>query len=264
VDDRPNYLGLISDITWQKEQEKARKKLELELAKARTLADLGLLIEGISHNLNGPLHNILGYVHLMLEDYPDSRDLNRIQANGFRMAEIIKSLMNRAGEEVIFAPRPIDINELVQRELEFFDHNLYFKNIVHKVVELSPHLPEVMAVYSDISQSVANLVSNAVDALKESEEKELRIATGLCAEGLCITVEDTGVGIPPDKLEAIFEPFYSTKAPDETAGRGLGLSISRQLLVAYGARIEVSSEVGRGSTFRLIIPEDRFACEQPL
>ncbi|MCD4827823.1 MAG: hypothetical protein K8R90_00125 [Candidatus Cloacimonetes bacterium] len=264
VDGSPNFLGLISDITQQKEHEEARKKLELELAKARTLADLGLLIEGISHNLNGPLHNILGYVHLLLDVYPDNRDLNRIQANGIRMADIIKSLMNRMGEEMVFAPRPIDVNELVRRELDFFDHNLYFKNNVQKRIELAPNLPLVMAVYSDISQSVANLISNAVDALKVSKRKELCISTELCEKGMRITVEDTGVGIPADKLETIFESFYSTKTQDDTTGAGLGLSISRQLLSAYGAQLLVNSELGRGSRFSIVIPSERFADSAPV
>jgi signal transduction histidine kinase len=261
VDGKPNYLGLISDITHQKEFEKSRRQLELELSKAQELANIGLLIEGISHNLNGPLHNILGYVQLMQEVYPDSTDLRKIRQNGLRMAEIIKSLMNRMSQVVVFAPRPVEINELVRLELDFFEHNLFFKNQIEKEIQLGDDLPRIVVVYSDVSQSISNLISNAIDALEGMDDGQIAISTSMTDKGLCISIKDNGPGIPPDKLEMIFEPFYSTKKMDTRIGRGLGLSISRQLLAGYGAWIEVESIVGVGSQFKVVFPPQVFALQ---
>jgi signal transduction histidine kinase len=254
-----NFLGLISDLTQLKDFERSRRQLELQLSKAQELANIGLLIEGISHNLNGPLHNILGYVQLMQEVYPNSTDLKKIRQNGLRMAEIIKSLMNRMTQVVVFAPRPVDINELVRLELDFFEHNLTFKNQVDKQIALGDNLPRIVVVYSDVSQSISNLISNAIDAVDEMEDKRIAVTTALTERGLRVSVADNGSGIPSDKLDMIFEPFYSSKRLETRSGRGLGLSISKQLLAAYGAWIEVESRVGLGSRFTVIFPPTVFA-----
>jgi signal transduction histidine kinase len=177
------------------------------------------------------------------------------------MAEIIKSLMNRMSQVVVFAPRPVEINELVRLELDFFEHNLFFKNQIEKEIQLGDDLPRIVVVYSDVSQSISNLISNAIDALEGMDDGQIAISTSMTDKGLCISIKDNGPGIPPDKLEMIFEPFYSTKKMDTRIGRGLGLSISRQLLAGYGAWIEVESIVGVGSQFKVVFPPQVFALQ---
>ena len=257
-DDQANYLGLISEITQQKEAEIERQRLEMQLQTSKKLAEIGLLIEGISHNLNSPLHNMLAYVHFLRSEFGDHRDLLKLQENGQRMAEIIKSLMNRMSEAVIFSARPIEINELVRLELSFFDHNLYFKNNVRKVIELGDDLPKIMAVYSDISQALSNLISNAVDAVKATHNKVITIQTFMRDEDLIIAVEDTGIGIAREDLGTIFEPFHSSKEKQNGMGRGIGLAISKQLLESYDAIITVESTPSQGSRFEIVFPRDRF------
>ncbi len=258
---KANYLGLISEITQQKEAEIERQRLEMQLQTTKKLAEIGLLIEGISHNLNSPLHNMLAYVHFLRGEFGDHKDLIKLQENGQRMAEIIKSLMNRMSEAVVFSARPIDINELVGLELAFFEHNLYFKNNVRKVIRLQENLPDVMAVYSDISQALSNLISNAVDAVKGTRDKTITIETFLRDENLVISVEDTGVGIPEERLGSIFEPFQSSKETANGIGRGIGLAISRQLLESYDAKVNVESVVNQGSRFEIVFPKERFVDE---
>ncbi len=257
-DDQANYLGLISEITQQKEAEIERQRLEMQLQTSKKLAEIGLLIEGISHNLNSPLHNMLAYVHFLRSEFGDHRDLLKLQENGQRMAEIIKSLMNRMSEAVIFSARPIEINELVRLELSFFDHNLYFKNNVRKVIELEDDLPKIMAVYSDISQALSNLISNAVDAVKATHNKVITIQTFMRDEDLIIAVEDTGIGIEQEDMATIFEPFHSSKEKQNGMGRGIGLAISKQLLESYDAIITVESTPNQGSRFEIVFPRDRF------
>ncbi len=260
-DDQANYLGLISEITQQREAEIERQRLEMQLQTSKKLAEIGLLIEGISHNLNSPLHNMLAYVHFLRTEFGDHRDLMKLQENGQRMAEIIKSLMNRMSEAVIFSARPIEINELVKLELAFFDHNLYFKNNVRKVIELADDLPKIMAVYSDISQALSNLISNAVDAVKTTGEKAITIQTFRREQHLIIAVEDTGIGIAQEDLANIFEPFHSSKEAKDGMGRGIGLAISKQLLESYDANITVESTLHIGSRFEIVFPQDRFVTE---
>ncbi len=257
-DDQANFLGLISEITQQKEAEIERKRLEMQLQTSKKLAEIGLLIEGISHNLNSPLHNILAYVHFLRSEFGDHKDLMKLQDNGQRMAEIIKSLMNRMSEAVVFSARAIEINELVRLELAFFEHNLYFKNNVRKVIELQDDLPQIMAVYSDISQALSNLISNAVDAVKTTHDKVVTIQTFMRDNNLVIAVEDTGIGIAQEDLPTIFEPFQSSKEQTNGVGRGVGLAISRQLLESYDAVITVNSTPNVGSRFEIVFPEDRF------
>ncbi|PID29968.1 MAG: hypothetical protein CSB55_00605 [Candidatus Cloacimonadota bacterium] len=254
-DDKPGiYSGVIVDITTQKEILNAQKKLENQLIQSRRLSEVGLLIEGISHNLNSPLSNLLGYIQLLKEEYPDLKDVQKIFDNGMRMAEIIKTLMDRVSDTEVFAPRMINVNDMINKEIDFFKHNLFFKANVEVKLDLDESLPPVSMIYSDLSQTAANILSNATEAMKDSSKKIIFVKTYRENNFLKISIKDTGHGIPEDKINVIFEPFYSDKGLTDKSGRGLGLSISKQLLKKYGADISAESVYGKGSKFTITLP----------
>ncbi len=253
IGNEDDFFGIISDITTQKHSEIARTAMEIKLAQSEKLASIGLLIEGICHNLNTPLNNILGYSQIIAESLPDNKILGKILDNGRKLAEIIKSLLNRAYDERVFAPREVNINDLVTKEIDFYQHNLFFKNKVEKVISLMEELPVFVCVYSDISQIISNLINNAIEALKDSENKKIFISTYLSQKYIVVEIKDTGRGISKDVLGKIFEPFYSSNNTDTTKVRGLGLSISKQLISTYKGEIKVESSP-QGSCFSILLP----------
>ncbi|MDD3051973.1 MAG: ATP-binding protein [Candidatus Cloacimonetes bacterium] len=248
-----SYIGLLLDITEQKRSAITQKKLENKLILSKKLAEVGLLIEGISHNLNSPLNNLLGYAQLLQADYPENKDVKKIMENGERMADIIKSLMNRISEEMIFAPHKVDINELVNKELLYFKQNLFFKNMIKTAKVLSPDLPLFTCVYSDISQSLANIISNAIEALQQSSVREMKISTDYVDENILITVKDSGLGIPDDIMQEIAEPLVSNKRSTNKI-RGVGLAITKQLIEPYGGSLQIDTEINKGTTITIILP----------
>jgi signal transduction histidine kinase len=247
-----NYIGVVSDITYQRKNEELRVRLQLELSRARRLAELGLLIEGISHNMNAPLHNLLGYAQLMREDLPENTDVEKIIENGNRLAEIVKSLLNRMSAEISANVKRYNISQLVKLEIEYFQNHLFFKNKVKKEIILQEDLPKIKFIYSDISQVVANILNNAVDAMQETEKKEMTFKTFQKEDFLMIEIQDSGVGIPEEQRKKIFEPFFTSKMNGK--GYGIGLYIATELLKPYDGFLEVESEINVGTTFRIVIP----------
>ena len=115
----------------------------------------------------------------------------------------------------------------------------------------TPPVPLVMADFSQIQQVFVNLVVNAIQAT--SEGGKLTITTSAEDGRVRINFEDTGVGIPPENMQKLFTPFFTTKT--EVKGVGLGLSVSYGIVERHGGKIEVQSEVGKGSTFTVLLPE---------
>ena len=150
--------------------------------------------------------------------------------------------------------RPININEIVSQELELCNHNLFFKHYVILETNLFKDLPEIKAVYSDISQCTANLINNAIESLKNSLEKYIGVRTYQTSDMVAIEIKDTGEGIKNEDLGKIFEPCFTTKVQKDGSGFGLGLAISKSVAERYGGYITVKSNVGEGSIFTVFLP----------
>ncbi|MEL6824524.1 MAG: ATP-binding protein, partial [Calditrichota bacterium] len=144
--------------------------------------------------------------------------------------------------------------------VEFMQANPQFKHKVKKEIVLEDGLPLVAVVYASVTQSFENLVHNALDAMWQEKDASLKIVSRSDADSVYIDVIDNGSGIPADKLGSIFDPFFTTKpakgeAKDkEPTGTGLGLHSCVELLKPFGGRITVKSEVGKGSTFSIVLP----------
>ena len=255
IDNKYNFVGMIQDITNLKKAEEAQYELKIKLAQSKKLADIGLLIDGISHNLNSPLNNLLGYSQLMKAKIKKNKDLDKIIENAERMATIIKTLLNRSNNEQVFAPHKVNLNELVKQELEYFQHNLFFKNMIDSEIFIDQNIPKITCVYSDISQCFANILNNAIDAVKDSEKKEIKIYIGQNEKYVYVSVSDSGIGISEEDIDKINEPFYSTKGSEKET-RGLGLSVTKQLLNNYNGKLKIESDKNQGSVFTLFLPKD--------
>ena len=255
--------GVLSDITERKAFYLKEKSYEFKMMNEQKLSAIGQLATGIAHNLNTPISVILSNAELLQIKYSDSPELDKIIRQVERMGEIINGLLIKSKQEQVQVPQLINLNDILKNELEFLNANLEYKHNVVKLFKFEENIPEIEAVYSDFSQSLMNILQNAIDAMYSQAVKKLEVSTHYNNDQIVISIKDTGVGISHEARMKLFDPFYSTKPSpmervgDEPTGTGLGLSTVYNLLTPYGVGIEIDSEVGVGSTFRLIIPVTR-------
>ncbi|MBN2423589.1 MAG: response regulator [Calditrichaceae bacterium] len=257
--------GIIIDITEQYYAKVRENKLELELLNENKLAAIGQLAAGIAHNLNTPLSIIQGNAELLQFKYSDAIEIEKILKQTENMSHLINTILVKNQREQQNEIVDIDINELLTQELEFLKAHMFFKHKIEKTYHFDDSLPRVEGIYSDFSQSISSIIQNAIDAMYDTEKKELSVSTTKENGMIVISISDTGVGIPEKNRQRIFEPFFSTNhrdiqtinkqtPSDHPKGTGLGLSVALNLLSPYGARIEFTSEVNKGTTFFIKIP----------
>lgn len=254
---------ICRDITDKLALEEHHRQMEIELLSEKSLASIGLLASGIAHNINTPLMGIYGLSQLLKMRYPDQLEVDDVLAQAERINQIVRNLMWKSRQEQDKSAQELNISQLLREELKFLESDLDYKHNIVKNFSLSNDLPLIQGVYSDFSQSLMNIVRNALDAMWNQPSRNLRISTASRGEDIIVEIEDTGCGIAPDRLDAIFTPFFTTKpimgeqAENEPTGTGLGLSIARRLLEPYGVRFEIDSTVGKGTKFILSIPTHR-------
>ncbi len=232
-----------------------RKKMEHQLRQAEKLTALGQLVAGVAHELNNPLAVVMGYAQILAQhrtlDDKVREDLLKILHESDRAAKIVRNLLTFA------RPREphmvmVDVNRLVADALETRKIQLQGAH-VQIVRRLAPDLPPTMADPNQIEQVLANLVTNAVQALANHPGVHVIEAITEARDGkLLMTIADSGPGIPPRILDRIFDPFFTTKDPGK--GTGLGLSICYSIMEEHKGRIWVESELGRGSKFFVELP----------
>jgi two-component system NtrC family sensor kinase len=230
-------------------------KIQEHLIQSEKLASMGQLAASISHEVNNPLSGVLIYNQLIAKkisrgdwdkevilDY-----LSKMEHELSRSTKLIRSLLNFAvqSEPKI---KEVNINDVLNRALELAIHAGSKENTrVEK--DLHP-LPTFMEDPDQLEQVFMNLIMNALQAMPTGGTLTLR--TYMENRELKIAVQDTGCGIPPENMNKIFTPFFSTKK--EVKGVGLGLSVSYGIIQGLKGRIEVESKVGEGTTFTVCLP----------
>lgn len=245
----------VRNIKDRQEAESARRMLEHELFQAERLATVGTVASGIVHNLKNPLTGIVGYAGLLKMKYPDEENITVIQDSANQMDKMIENILIKGRRQQ--KREWIDLNHLIQRELEFLEADQFFKHGVEKRISFGDEVPSFLCTYTDLSQIFGNLLRNAVEAMYDCAQKELRVSTYVKDNTICVDIQDTGCGIPEAHLETLFDPFVTTKIGDgQTApqGTGLGLYMVQQILEAYDASIDVSSQEGVGTVFQVCLP----------
>lgn len=254
---------MCKDITEQSLIEKQNHMLELELTRESKLAEFGMLVAGIAHNLNGPLTGILGICDLLKLKDLATREIEQVRKQALIMRDLIANLMHKSRNERETEPRELDVRDIIETELRFLEGNLFFKHNIETKLLIADELPTIFGVYIDLSQVIGNLLRNAIDAMHDTPKKVLTVKAYVRERQLVLEVADTGMGMTEEVKARIFEPFFTTKpkkqdAPEGTpVGTGLGLSSSRGILSRYGAALDVFSTPGDGSTFVLRFPIGR-------
>ena len=228
--------------------------------RADRLGTLGTLAAGLAHEINNPLVSINTFLSLAPEKREQDDDEFWVDYHSLATGELerirgLVATMSRLGhgggeklarEPVALGALAEEVATLVQREAKD----------VQLSVDCAASVPDADGVRNHIHQVLLNLMLNAVHATPPGGEVRVRVeAADGTDDVVCISVEDTGAGIPEESLERIFDPFFTTKGPDE--GTGLGLMISHRIVSDHGGSIDVRSRLGEGSTFRVRLPAVR-------
>ncbi len=267
---KPSVLLLIEDVTEKKKlTSDLRKSLaelhetQSQLIESNKMASLGAMSAGIAHELSQPLGAILLKTQLVprLIDKGESEKVKLINESmknqTLRAKKIMDSLriFSRDGKNV--EREKCDVNHLVDDVLTMFlDEFKLLK--VNLELRLHEEKTAILVSSVQVGQVLANLLSNARDAVENSNPKNIIISTFLVRDTIVIEISDNGCGISEKSKEKIFEPFYTTKKVGK--GTGLGLSMSYSMIKENGGEIKVISEEGRGTKFQLIFPAIKELC----
>ena len=225
-----------------------------DLVRSERLAATGKMTAQLAHEVNNPIHNIQSCLKTALGRLPEGtkgRDLidvayeevNRLSRLSAQMLSLYRSSL--VEEEM----KPTDVNEILAEVVTLARGEVQDRNIVLHT-EIEPALPLVRGSRDKLKQVLLNLISNALDAMPNGGELAM-LASGHNGT-VRLTVKDSGVGIPQENINRIFDAFYTTKG--KVSGVGLGLSVSYGIVSQHRGSIEVQSTVGKGSAFTVILP----------
>src|SRR5229473_2784614 len=231
------------------------KRLEEQLIQAEKLAAMGQMLAGVAHELNNPLTAILGVTELLRErpgaDDSTKRQLELTHRQACRAARIVQNLLEFS-RPASPQKKPLDLNNILERTLQLHEHSLR-RNCIEVDFRPQPDFPGVIGDANQLIQVFLNLVTNAEHAIREVRESgRIQIRLTQNSGRIAVTIQDDGVGIRPDSLPRIFDPFYTTKRPG--GGTGLGLSICMSIVREHGGTIEVEVLPAGGAAFTVYLP----------
>ncbi|MGD9826204.1 ATP-binding response regulator [Desulfobacter sp.] len=260
------YPVTCIDITDQKKAQSEKKKLEKQLIQSQKMEAVGALAAGIAHDFNNVLSPIIGFSELLKEDIPDDSPMIEYASEIFNAANRARSLVKQIltfSRQMDQEVRPIKIQSILIEVI----------NLTHAVIpstitivdDIDKTCKPILADPTQIHQMIMNMVTNAFHAM-ETTGGTLKIRLGPVhisktvhrgrpmtpGEYNCLTIEDTGTGIPKAILSYIFDPYFTTKAIEK--GTGLGLSVAHGTAKSAHGEIFVESEEGKGTTFDIYLP----------
>ena len=251
ADDKLVEWGKTLEQKVQQRTEELRKT-ENQLIQSDKVASLGKLAAGVAHEINSPLTGILTYSSLLLkakpDGDPDKEDLEVIVNETNRCKKIVKGLLDFARQT---EPQKTlsDINEVIDKSIDLVSHQASMQSVkIEK--KIKPDLPKTMIDVGQIQQVFINILLNAIEAMPQGGT--LTVSSALEDQMAAVKFTDTGVGIPPEVLPKILDPFFTTK--EQGRGTGLGLSVSYGIIERHRGKLEVKSKVGKGTTFTVRLP----------
>lgn len=232
--------------------------LRQQLLQAQRLCSVGELASSVAHEFNNILTTIINFAKIGLRSQNNNSSqaqaFEKILRSGHRASAIVNSMLGFARNSSVVRELA-DVGSLLDEVLLLTEKDL----AKHRIqIEKKYHArPKAFLVIGQIEQLLINLVINARQSMDEGGRLKIELFDNEAQETVEIRIADTGVGIPPEQLRRIFDPFYTTKTPDEQGcgGTGLGLSVCRQIIEAHQGRIRVESVVGKGSTFTVKLPK---------
>ncbi len=235
---------------------------QLELSRSERLAMVGEMVATVAHEIGTPLSSISGHVQLLLQDpsldASTGSRLKIVEGQIARTVEILQGILDLARQPEP-ALKPIDVNALLKEILDLSSPGFGLRNIVVKA-RFGEKLPPVLGDTHQLQQVFLNLIVNALDAMPKGGELTVETDSvkpsheGNVSRGVCIRITDTGCGIACEHQRRIFDPFFTTKAIGR--GAGLGLSVCQRIVKAHRGTIQVKSQVGKGSTFTVLLPAE--------
>lgn len=265
-------LSYLRDITDRKTAEEERKQLEARLQHARRMEAIGTLAGGVAHDLNNILSGLVSYPQLLLMDMPQESPLRKpiltIQKSGEKAAAIVQDLLTLSRRGV--SPRELaNLNQIISDYLKSPEHEKLRAYHPRVTVEtrFEKELLHIIGSPIHLTKTVMNLISNAAEAMPKGGKivistENLYIETSIkhkeldAGEYVVLTVSDTGVGISPEDMERIFEPFFTKKVMGRS-GTGLGMAVVWGTVKDHNGHIDVQSLTERGTTFTLYFPATR-------
>jgi signal transduction histidine kinase len=237
--------------------------MQRDLSHAERLALSGRMMAEVAHELGTPLHSVMGHLELLREDLPAgvltasaSRRLLVMESQLRRLTEIIAQLLDLTQRNPE-PPAEIDARRLVRDTVELVQPAVAAAGLTLTVADAAA-VPALSGRRGQLQQVVLNLLTNALDATPPGGAIHVSTSAAPGGAEVVLEVRDTGSGIPAHEQKRIFDPFFTTKAPG--SGTGLGLFISAQIVADHGGHIEVSSEEGAGSAFRVMLPVGGVRC----
>jgi two-component system NtrC family sensor kinase len=251
---RDEITRLIASFNKMVEELGSRQE---QLVQSRKLASIGTFTSGIAHELNNPLNNISITAETLMLNYHDMPEkemdemIGDILSQADRASHVVKNLLEFSRTE---RPYLIDLNitEVIERTVKLIGNQLIVSHI-RLEKDIAADLPSIQGRRQDLQQAFVNILLNAIHAMPGGGVIKIRAGRG--PKGyIKIDLSDTGTGIKPEALEHIFDPFYTTKESGQ--GTGLGLSLVYNIIRTHGGYIEVKSELNKGTTFSIYLPEN--------
>jgi PAS domain S-box-containing protein len=256
--DLVQFVGSLTDITDRKRAEESLRQAQSDLARVNRVTTMGELTASLAHEVNQPIAaavtNAKTCLRWLTRDHPDVEEARaaalRIVNDGTRAAEIIKRirLLFKKGTS---ERELVDINEVI-REMVVLLRGEAARYSILVQTELEADTPRLMADRVQLQQVLMNLMINGIDAMKDVDgTRELAIKSQRAEnDQVLVSVKDTGVGLPPQQSDKVFEAFFTTKLH----GTGMGLAISRSILESHGGRLWAANNSPRGASFYFALP----------
>ena len=265
-EDCTELIGTDVDVTEHKQAEQERERLrqvEADLVHTNRISMLGELAASLSHELKQPVAAIATTATACLawlkRDRPDveqaCENARRILKDSNRAIQIIDRLRSFYTKGTAAELQPVDVKEVLREMVAVLRSEAYRYSIsIH--IDLAAELPKVRADRVQLQQVLLNLMLNGIEAMKDTGGGALTVKSELRPDGqLLISVSDTGVGLPAEKVNEMFNAFFTTKPQ----GSGMGLAISRSIVEAHGGRLDAAPNEPHGAIFRFTLPAEHVA-----
>ncbi len=275
---QPAIISIVRDITYRKNVEVEKKKLEAQLQQAQKMESIGTLAGGIAHDFNNILSIILGNTELAIDDVPEwspaRLNLEEVQAASIRAKDVVRQLLSFA-RKTEYERKPIRVAPIIKEFLKLL------RSSIPSIIDIRQNIPKavdtILADPTQINQVMINLCANAAHAMeKEGGILEISLENVILDDSTAhlhdlfpgrfvkMSISDTAQGIPPDNINRIFDPFFTTKEVGK--GVGLGLAVVHGIVMNHGGAITVDSEYEKGTKFSIFFPvvEMKPALEIPI
>ncbi|OLE54864.1 MAG: hypothetical protein AUG51_05850 [Acidobacteria bacterium 13_1_20CM_3_53_8] len=246
--DRTGALVVLEDVT-------SRARLEEQLQQREKLSSIGLLAAGVAHEVNTPLTGVSSYTQMLLGMIPETDPkhmlLEKVKLQSERASDIVNNLLNfsRTGSATEFTE--VDLHRVLDDTLQLLEPQLR-RSQIELVRDYEEGLPKVFGNAGKLQQVFTNLILNARDAIPAGGRITLSMRSNIDDDSVTIEIADTGIGIAPENVAKIYDPFYTTKGIGR--GTGLGLAVTYGIVQEHSGHITVESMPGKGTIFRITLP----------